>query len=237
MPSVKHAAVLGATLGGLTLLGVTGCTAEADSGSGATTSPAASQTSVSRGDIEVQLQPARVKAGQKVWILANCPIPQGGPEHRGTGSSRIFRTAVTLDPILVTPSPAPSSSAAPTARPWVRGQATVAPGTAAGVYEVNARCEGTNDTGKASLRVVGDAKPSAKPTAEPSEEASDEPTRKPKPRPTRTVISTRAPSTGGGGTAAGGPEDDGTPLGVPGVLLAAALLGGTGVVIARRRRP
>ncbi|MFF0307264.1 hypothetical protein ACFYSC_07545 [Streptosporangium sp. NPDC004379] len=232
MPSVKHAAVLGATLGGLALLGVTGCTAEADSEPGATTSPAASQTSAGRGDIEVQLQPARVKAGQKVWILANCPIPQGGPEHRGTGSSRIFRTAVTLDPILVTPSPAPSSSATPTPRPWVRGQATVAPGTAAGVYEVNARCEGTNDTGKASLRVVGETRPSAAPT----EEASEEPTRRPRPRPTRTVISTRAPSTGGGGTAAGGPDDDGSPLGVPGVLLAAALVGGTGVAIARRRR-
>ncbi|MBB2909481.1 hypothetical protein FHS43_000727 [Streptosporangium becharense] len=221
MPSVKHVAVLGA----IAVFGVAGCTAEANTGSPAgasTTAPP--DTGSSREDIEVQLQPARAKAGQKVWVLANCPIPQGGPEHRGTASSRIFRTPVTLDPILATATPTPSGTATPVPRPWVRGQATVADGTAAGVYEVNARCEGTNDTGKASLRIVDDSRPSADPT--------DKPTSKP----TRTIISTEAPHTGGGGTAAGGPGDGSMPIGASGALLGVALAGGIGVVIARRRR-
>ncbi|MGV9775803.1 hypothetical protein [Streptosporangium sp. NPDC003464] len=206
------------------MAGMVGCTAEANSGAPTgTASPTASGSGISRQDIEVQLQPARVKAGQKVWVLANCPIPQGGPEHRGTASSKIFRTPVTLDPILTTPTPVPSASATPVAKPWVRGQATVATGSAAGVYDVNARCEGTNDTGKASLRVVTDAKPTPK----------DTPTSKP----TRTVISTHAPGTGGGGTAAGGPQDAGMPSGVTWALVAAVLAGGIGFVAVRRRRP
>ncbi|GAA2864635.1 hypothetical protein GCM10010517_23840 [Streptosporangium fragile] len=221
MPSVKHVAVLGA----IAIFGMAGCTAEANTGSPSGTPTAAPpDTGVSREDIEVQLQPARARAGQKVWVLANCPIPQGGPEHRGTASSRIFRTPVTLEPILATPTPAASGTATPIPRPWVRGQATVADGTATGIYEVNARCEGTNDTGKASLRIVDDTQPSASPTAKPSS------------KPTRTIISTEAPHTGGGGTAAGGPDDGSMPIGMPGVLLGVALAGGIGVVIARRRR-
>lgn len=214
VPRVKRVAVLGA----IALFGMVGCTAEANSGS--PTGTPAPNTGISRQDIEVQLQPARIKAGQKIWVLANCPIPQGGPEHRGTASSRVFRTPVALDPILATPTPVPSATAAPAPRPWVRGQATVAEGTAVGVYEVNARCEGTNDTGKASLRIVTDTKPSATPTS----------------KPTRTVISTRAPETGGGGTAAGGPQDSAMPLGMTGVLLGAALAGGIGFAVVRRRR-
>ncbi len=158
-----------------------------------------------------------------MWVLANCPIPQGGPEHRGTASSRIFRTPVTLDPILATPTPDPASTATPTPRPWVRGQATVAAGVAAGVHEVNARCEGTNDTGSANLRIVADTEPSPTPTD-------------PTSRPTRTIISTEAPGTGGGGTAAGGPDDSSAPIGTTGVLLALALAGGIGIAVVRRRR-
>ncbi|WP_433251591.1 hypothetical protein ACQPYK_06295 [Streptosporangium sp. CA-135522] len=204
-----------------------GCTAEANSGSPTgTASPTAPGTGISRQDIEVQLSPSRVKAGQKVWVLANCPIPEGGPEHRGTASSHVFRSPVTLDPILTTPTPAPSASATPVAKPWVRGQATVATGSKAGDYDVNARCEGTNDTGKASLKVVTDVKPTSKPTPR------DTPTS----RPTRTVISTHAPGTGGGGTAAGGPGESGMPFGVTGALLAAALAGGIGLAVVRRRR-
>ncbi|MEV6863218.1 hypothetical protein AB0M44_19715 [Streptosporangium subroseum] len=215
MPEVKHVAVLGA----IAFFGMVGCTAEANSGSptGTATSP---DPAISRQDIEVQLQPARAKAGDKVWVLANCPIPQGGPEHRGTASSKIFRIPVTLDPILTTPTPDPSATATPTPRPWVRGQATVAAGTAVGVYEINARCDGTNDTGKANLRIVASTTPSATP----------------KPSTTRTVISTRAPETGGGGTAAGGPEDSSMPLGMTGLLLGAALAGGIGFAVVRRRR-
>ncbi|MEU4829837.1 hypothetical protein [Streptosporangium sp. NPDC023615] len=199
-----------------------GCTAEATSGDSPTGTPTPTRPDfgISRQDIEVQLQPARAKAGQKVWILANCPIPQGGPEHRGTASSRIFRTPVTLDPILATPTPDPASTATPTPRPWVRGQATVAAGTAVGVYEINARCEGTNDTGTTNLRIVADTEPSSTPTS----------------RPTRTIISTEGPGTGGGGTAAGGPADSGAPIGTTGVLLAVALAGGIGVAVVRRRR-
>ncbi|MEV8633128.1 hypothetical protein AB0395_15855 [Streptosporangium sp. NPDC051023] len=220
MPRVKRVAVLGAAA----LFGVAGCTAQASSGGPeANASPAAQQTTISRQDIEVQLQPARVKAGQKVWVLANCPIPEGGPEHRGTASSQVFRAPVTLDPILATPSPAASATSTPTARPWVRGQATVAESAKAGVYDVNTRCEGTNDTGKASLRIVADAGSTSEPTS--------------RSRPTRTVISTHGPGTGGGGTAAGGPHDDqGMPFGVTGTLLVVALAGGAGFMIVRRRR-
>ncbi|MDP9846743.1 hypothetical protein [Streptosporangium lutulentum] len=212
MPRVKRVAVLGA----ISLFGMVGCTAEANSGS-PTGTP--TPTGISRQDIEVQLQPARARAGDKVWVLANCPIPQGGPEHRGTASSKIF-SPVALDPILATPTPDPSATATPTPRPWVRGQATVAAGTEVGIYEINARCEGTNDTGKASLRIV----------------AATTSTPRPRPTTTRTVISTRAPETGGGGTAAGGPEDSSMPLGMSGLLLGAALAGGIGVAVVRRRR-
>ncbi|WP_436761181.1 hypothetical protein [Streptosporangium sp. V21-05] len=221
MPSVKRVAVLGAIL----LFGLVGCSAGAESASPTgTPTPTPPDSGISRQDIEVQLQPARAKAGQKVWILANCPIPQGGPEHRGTASSRIFRTPVTLDPILATPTPDPASTATPTPRPWVRGQATVAEGTAPGVHEVNARCEGTNDTGKANLRIVPDTEPSSTPSEEPTS------------RPTRTIISTEAPGTGGGGTAAGGPGESGAPIGTTGILLALALAGGIGIAVVRRRR-
>ncbi|GGL06083.1 hypothetical protein GCM10014719_05440 [Planomonospora parontospora subsp. antibiotica] len=215
MPRVKRVAVLGA----IALIGMTGCTAEPETeNAAATSSPAVTATGAGRVDIEIQLQPARAEAGDKVWVLANCPIPQGGPEHRGTASSEIFRTPVTLDPILVTPTPAPEGTATPTPRPWVRGQATIADGVEPGVYDVNARCEGTNDTGTADLRIVADSTPSAKPTT----------TRKP--------VSTKAPHTGGGGTAAGGPDDSGMPMGTTGLLLAAALAGGVGFAVVRRRR-
>ncbi|MEU3163572.1 hypothetical protein [Streptosporangium sp. NPDC006930] len=221
MPSVKRVAVVGAIL----LFGLVGCSAGAESADpSGTPTPAPPDSGISRQDIEVQLQPARAKAGQKVWILANCPIPQGGPEHRGTASSKIFRTPVTLDPILATPTPDPASTATPTPRPWVRGQATVAEGTAPGIHEVNARCEGTNDTGKANLRIVADTEPSSTPTSDPTS------------KPTRTIISTEAPGTGGGGTAAGGPNDSGAPIGTTGVLLALALAGGIGIAVVRRRR-
>ncbi|MER6825881.1 hypothetical protein ABT352_07825 [Streptosporangium sp. NPDC000563] len=217
MPSVKRVAVVGAIL----LFGLVGCSAGAETADpSGTPTTAPPDSGISRQDIEVQLQPARAKAGQKVWILANCPIPQGGPEHRGTASSKIFRTPVTLDPILATPTPDPASTATPAPRPWVRGQATVAEGTEPGIHEVNARCEGTNDTGKANLRIVADTEPSSTPTS----------------KPTRTIISTEAPETGGGGTAAGGPNDSGAPIGTTGVLLALALAGGIGIAVVRRRR-
>ncbi|MBG0827784.1 hypothetical protein HS041_08405 [Planomonospora sp. ID67723] len=218
MPRVKRVAVLGA-LGVTALVVTTGCTAEASGSPTGTPSPTVSQTGAGRADIEVQLQPASVRAGGKVWVLANCPIPQGGPQHRGIASSEVFDTAVTLDPILVTPTPAPSGTATPTPRPWVRGQATVADDAEVGVYDINARCEGTNDTGTAALRILPDSTPTARPTT------------------TRTPISTRGPGTGGGGTAAGGPGDSGMPLGVTGALLAAALAGGVGLAVVRRRRP
>ncbi|GIH75831.1 hypothetical protein [Planobispora longispora] len=217
MPRVKRVAVLGA-LGVTVLVGTVGCTAEANSNPTGTPTPAVSRSGAARANIEVQLQPDRLRAGQRVWILANCPIPQGGPQHRGTASSEAFLTAVTLDPIPATASPAPPGTATPLPRPWVRGQATVADDTEPGEYVINVRCDGTNDTGTANLRVLVDSTPTARPTT------------------TRTPISTRGPGTGGGGTAAGGPEDSGMPAGMTGVLLAAALAGGVGLAVVRRRR-
>ncbi|MFD0886050.1 hypothetical protein ACFQ08_16000, partial [Streptosporangium algeriense] len=104
---MKRVAVLGA----VALFGVAGCTAQPTTESpDGNTSPVAERTTISRQDIEVQLQPARAKAGQKVWVLANCPIPEGGPEHRGTASAEVFSAAITLEPILATPSPSASAT-------------------------------------------------------------------------------------------------------------------------------
>ncbi|GHE39929.1 hypothetical protein GCM10017673_47880 [Streptosporangium violaceochromogenes] len=235
LPGIRQVAVLGA----IALFGTAGCAAEGTSGSPQENiSPVAQRSSViSRENIEVQLQPARVKAGQKVWILANCPIPEGGPEHRGTAASKAFRAPVALDPILATPSPSASAGATPAARPWVRGQAVVATGVAPGVYDVNARCEGTNDTGKAGLRVVGEGKKD-EPTDKPADKPRDNDGPRSTPKPKRTIISTHAPGTGGGGTAArdtGGAP--GMPSGVAVVVLVTVLAGGAGVAAARRRRP
>jgi hypothetical protein len=217
VPRVKRVAVLGA-LGATALFGMTGCTAEAAGSPTGTPSPTVSRTGVGRADIEVQLQPASVKAGGKVWVLANCPIPQGGPQHRGVASSDVFSTPVTLDPIPATPTAAPSGTVTPAPRPWVRGQAVVSEDAEVGTHVINARCE-TNDTGTATLRILAATTPTARPTT------------------TRTPISTRGPGTGGGGTAAGGPGDSGVPLGLTGALLAAALAGGVGLAVVRRRRP
>ncbi|GII03180.1 hypothetical protein [Planobispora takensis] len=216
MPRVKLVAVLGA----IALTGIAGCTAEANSGNPTgTPTPAATTTGAPRADIEVQLQPSSVRAGGKAWVLANCPIPQGGPAHQGTAASEIFETAITLDPILVTPTPATPGTSTPTPRPWVRGQATVVDNAKPGEYEVSVRCEGTNDTGSTTLRILQSSSPTPQPTT------------------TRTIITTKAPGTGGGGTAAGGPEDSGTPIGLTAALVAAAVAGGVGVAVARRRRP
>ncbi|MEU8278892.1 hypothetical protein AB0C08_31775 [Microbispora bryophytorum] len=95
----------------------------------------------------------------------------------------------------------------------VRGSATIRAGAKAGGYRVQVRCEATNDIGSASFRIVA-----------PEPDHTEDHTR----------IPTRAPHAGGGGTAAGGPEDEsGLPTGVTVVVLLAAL--GVGVAVARRR--
>jgi hypothetical protein len=164
-----------------------------------------------REDITVRLSPDRVVEGEasSVWILANCPVPQTGPEHSGTANSEAFLRAVTLDPVPPpTPTASPTSTAAPAPVPWVRGEAQVRVSADAGRYDVDVKCEGTNDTGTARLRVA----------AEPE------------------VVPTRAPRAGGGGTAAGAVEEPGVPIGVTGIALLLALAGGIGVAVVRRRR-
>ncbi|GAA3317212.1 hypothetical protein GCM10020219_038130 [Nonomuraea dietziae] len=153
-----------------------------------------------------------------VWILANCPVPTGGPEHSGTATSKAFLAAVTLDPVPPpTPTATPTTTATPAPVPWVRGDAQVSSTMKRGNYAVSVKCDGTNDTGRATLRVVA-AGPTATPTS------------------TRTVVPTKAPGAGGGGTFAKGAEDEsGVPFGPAGVLLGLALAGGIGLALRRRR--
>lgn len=228
MLRVKRVAYAGAIL----MIGLMGCTAEAQtptpSGSPADTgSPAASPTTTATATatatttatatatptvprISVQLNPDRVTAGESstVWILANCPEPQGGPAHTATATSRAFVSGVTLNPVPSGGTPAPTGNAG---GDWVRGQAQVSGTVRRGSYRVDVRCDGTNHVGRATLRVV-------------------------RPEPLPSDVPTRAPRAGGGGTF-GKDVDEGTsiPLGGVGAALGLALAVGIGVAVRRRR--
>ncbi|WP_405144605.1 hypothetical protein OG589_42535 [Sphaerisporangium sp. NBC_01403] len=175
---------------------------------------------MSRQDIRVQLIPDKVQGGatRSVRVRAFCPLPQGGTDYRATARSDSFTGVVTLtQPPPATPaaSSTPVTTAAPL--PEVHGFALVDEDAKAGRYQVEVKCEGTNDIGRATLTLT------ARSTATPT--------------PTRTrVVPTRAPRAGGGGTAAGAqPADEptGIPAGVTVVALLAAL--GGGIAVARRR--
>jgi len=221
------------------MVGLTGCTASADTspspttptptasgsptanptgsaGPSATATPTATSTpqaTTTRPTIQVQLNPDRVTAGETstVWILANCPVPSGGPAHTGTATSRAFVNGATLNPV-----PAGSSSPAPTGSangsPWVRGSAQVSGTVRRGTYTVNVKCDGTNDMGTARLRVAA-------------------------PEPLPTSVPTKAPRAGGGGTYAQDVEDESAiPFGPAGVLIGLALAAGIGFAVKRRNR-
>ncbi|MFB9206894.1 hypothetical protein ACFFV7_37285 [Nonomuraea spiralis] len=213
--------------GAIMVVGLTGCAASAETTptetptGAATTSATADATATTtappatkRPNIAVQLNPDRVTAGEtsKVWILANCPLPSGGPAHTGTATSRAFINGVPLNPV-------PAASATPTATsspangsPWVRGEATVSGTVKRGSYTVDVKCEGTNDVGKATLKV---ARAEAEPTGVP----------------------TKAPRAGGGGTFGQDVDDESSfPLGPAGALIALALVGGAVVAVKRRSR-
>lgn len=211
------------------MVGLTGCTASAESDPSTSPTPSASGTAAptataspnpaaSRPTISVQLNPDRVPAGEttSVWILAHCPVPTGGPDHTGTAASKAFvNGSATLDSVpaaSVTPSPSASPAGA---SPWVRGEAQV-PGTVRrGSYRVDVKCDGTNDLGRATLRVV----------APPSDDD------------TPTGLPSRAPRAGGGGTYAQDTADESSiPLGPAGALVALALAAGVGIAIKRRTR-
>ncbi|WP_327087664.1 hypothetical protein OIE66_35860 [Nonomuraea sp. NBC_01738] len=212
--------------GAIVMVGLVGCTAEATTGPTGTpsagTSPSATATvtptsTPTRAGIEVQLNPDKVTAGEtsRVWILANCPVPTGGPAHTGTATSKAFISGVTLNPTTPTASPsATGNGATPTAAPlpWVRGQAQVSGTVKRGSYTVEVKCDGTNDRGKATLRVV---------------KATDD---------VPTGVPTKAPKAGGGGMF-GKDADDGSsiPLAPAGVLVALALAAGIGLAVKRRR--
>lgn len=203
------------------MLGALGCSAEASSPtpspSGtatatttATAKPAPTATAT-RAAINVRLNPDRVPAGETstVWILANCPVPSGGPAHTGTATSRAFLSGVTLDP-APTSSPSPGATAAPVT-PWVRGEAQVSGTVARGSYRVDVKCDGTNDVGRATLRVT-------------------------RPDPLPSDVPTKAPRAGGGGTFAQDvAEDSSLPLAPAGVVLGLALVG-VAIVLRRRGR-
>ncbi|MFD9943981.1 hypothetical protein ACFWYW_26825 [Nonomuraea sp. NPDC059023] len=210
------------------MIGVVGCTADASTDPTATpsaslTSPTTTATtspqataSATRAPIDVQLNPDRVTAGEtsKVWILANCPVPTGGPAHVGTASSNAFLSGVTLNPVPpATPSATPANATAtPAPVPWVRGQASVSGTVKRGNYTVDVKCDGTSHTGKATLRVV---------------RATDD---------TPTGVPTKAPRAGGGGTFGQDAGDDSSmPIGPVGVIIGLALAGGAVLILKRRR--
>ncbi|MEW9546775.1 hypothetical protein [Nonomuraea sp. NPDC050783] len=208
--------------GAIVMVGLTGCTASAESGptstptASGTATPTISATSpqpvVTRPSIQVQLNPDRVTAGETstVWILANCPVPTGGPAHTGTATSRAFVTGATLNPV-------PSGAGSPTptgtvgGSPWVRGSAEVSGTVRRGTYTVSVKCDGTNDAGTARLRVVaGEALP--------------------------THVPTRAPRAGGGGTYAKDfDEDSSIPFGPAGVVVGLVAIAGIGWAVKRRK--
>ncbi|MEQ4715002.1 hypothetical protein [Nonomuraea sp. B19D2] len=216
------------------MVGLTGCTASAETNPtgtptstptstltpGGTASPTGTATTspkptATRQTISVQLNPDRVTAGEtsKVWILANCPVPTGGPAHTGTGTSRAFVNGVVLNPV-----PAASATATATATPatggspWVRGEAQVSGTVRRGSYRVDVKCDGTNDMGRATLR-VGAAEP------------------------VPSTVPSKAPKAGGGGTYGMDATDDSSiPIGPAGVLIGLALAVGIGVAVKRRSR-
>lgn len=205
-----------ALAGTLGLLGTAACTAQAQSTSPSPTPTVTATATASRQPIRVELNPARTTGGttKSIRIRAFCPFPQGGTEYRATARSSAFTGVVTLAQPTATPS-ANGASATP-ATPEVRGFALLSAEARPGTYNVEVRCEGTNDTGTARLTIT--ARPRATPT----------PTR------TRTTIPTRAPHAGGGGTAADGPsEESGLPLPLTG--LAAVAVVGAGIMLVRRR--
>lgn len=199
------------------MLGLVGCTAEAtptpteQDG----TQAATPTTTATRPTINVQLNPDAVTEGEadKVWILANCPLPSGGPAHTGRATSEAFVVAVTLTPTTG----GPAATASP-GLPWVRGEADVSRLTKPGRYAVDVKCEGTNDTGRATLRVRREA------SEQPPGDGTESPV-----RPTRIGA--------GGGGAYGREVDEGSgfPFGPAGVLLGLAVAGGVGLAIRRRR--
>lgn len=210
--------------GAIVMIGAVGCSASAQTTPTATPSASASTTptlgatptgTVSRKPILVELSPAKVTAGEnsKVWILANCPVPSGGPAHTGTATSKAFLSGVPLTtaPAASTATPTPTGPVT-ASNPWVRGEAQVSSTVKRGTYTVDVKCDGTNDTGKATLRVVAD-------TADTSDDTKP----------------TKAPRAGGGGTFGKDiDEDSGMPVG--GVLVGAVVLAAAGLLIKRRIR-
>ncbi|NUW30439.1 hypothetical protein HTZ77_03220 [Nonomuraea sp. SMC257] len=206
------------------MIGALGCSAQADSGptptptatatatTTATSTATTTATAPARASIKVELNPDRVTAGEtsRVWILANCPVPTGGPAHTGTATSRAFINGVPLNPAA--PTPGPNATSTPSPGPWVRGEAQVSGTVARGSYRVDVKCDGTNDTGRATLRVVrADPLPSDVPT--------------------------RAPRAGGGGTFGKDVDDDsGLPLAPAGIVLGLVLAAGVGIAVKRRSR-
>ncbi|MEV0389677.1 hypothetical protein [Nonomuraea sp. NPDC050643] len=213
------------------MVGLTGCTASAESGpsgspsppvsgsgsptvtaTNTTTTTASPRPTATRQTILVEVNPDRVTAGETstVWVMANCPEPTGGPAHTGTATSRAFVNGVPLNPVpeaSVTPRPTNGSGS-----PWVRGEARVSGAIRRGTYRVDVKCDGTNHTGRATLRVVP---------------AEDVPT----------GVPTKAPRAGGGGTFAQEAGDESSiPLGPAGALIALALAAGVGFAVKRRNR-
>jgi hypothetical protein len=213
------------------MFGAMGCTASADTtpttqatattpttatatttSTSTTTATATATATATRRAIDVQINPDRVTAGEtsKVWILAACPMPAGGPAYTGTATSRAFVSGVTMNPTTTTATPRATGTQAST--PWVRGEAQVGGTVRRGDYRVDVKCDGTNDTGHGTLHVS---------------RATDQ---------TSSPVPTRAPRAGGGGTYGKSFDDESSlPLGPAAVVIGLALVAGIAIAAKRRR--
>ncbi|WP_214108758.1 hypothetical protein [Acrocarpospora catenulata] len=214
MSKLTQAACAGAVL--LGLLGAAGCSASADSEPEptptVTISPAAPSTDVSilpRQNVRVVVNPTSIAGGatKNVRVTAFCPPAQPGTTYKANARSDAFTGIVSLMPPLP-PTPAPS----PAPEPRLTGVALLSANAKAGGYKVEVRCEATNDIGSARLKVTA-----------PSSGSGNFPT--------------KAPGAGGGGTAAGGPEDaaSGVPIMPMALGLIAVVVLGIGVARMRNR--
>ncbi|WP_155351726.1 hypothetical protein [Acrocarpospora pleiomorpha] len=203
-----------AACAGAMLIGVVGCSAEAQTGSpsgspspsASLPTPTASLSVIPRQNIRVVVDPTSIAGGatKNVRVTAFCPPAQPGTTYKANARSDAFTGVVSLMPPVVA-TPAAATMAA--TEPRLTGVALLNPNAKAGGYRVEVRCEATNDVGSARFRV----------TAPPAD-----------------TFPTKAPGAGGGGTAAGGPEESsGLPITPITLGLLTAFFVGIGV--ARRR--
>ncbi len=165
-----------------------------------------------RPSILVQLNPDRVTGGETSTVWVLANCPE---PTGGPAHSGTATSRAFVSGVTLNPAGGATSSPAPTGTraggAWVRGQAQVSGTVRRGSYRVDVKCDGTNHVGRATLRVTA-------------------------PEPLPDDVPTKAPRAGGGGTF-GKDVDEGSsiPLVPVGLALGVAFAAGIGVAVKRRR--